>query len=250
LIFGAQMQDCKRVGGCNCDKLKRRYKVRTKFLFVLLFSCAFLCFTQSAGAAPVSFDLVTEFSGAQTPAGSPSWGTARFEDTATNVVTLTMSANINQATSGEFIRFWYFNFDPTLNLTAANFDPDPLATNAGGIAVLENFLKADGDGYFDFRFDWRNPASDPDGGFDSGSVTWTIEAAGLTAEDFDFLSVKTQGGTDTTGGLRHAAHVQGLANDGSGWLTEIPAPIPIPGSALLLAPGLILLGALRRKFKS
>jgi hypothetical protein len=216
---------------------------------VLLLLGVFLCFTQSVGAAIVSFDLNFEFSGAQTPAGSPSWGTATFDDEGTpGTVELEMAANINQGTSGEFVRFWYFNFDPTLSLTAANFDSDPLATNAGGITVQEDSLKADGDGFFDFRFDWPNPASDPPGGFDSGSVEWTITAAGLTADDFNYFSVDDTGSGDK-GGLLHAAHVQGLSGGGSGWLTD-QTVVPIPGSALLLAPGLILLAAVRRKFKS
>ena len=233
--------------------------MRTKFLFVLLFLGAFLCFTQPAGAATVSFDLVTEFSGAQTPAGSPSWGTATFDDEDTpGTVTLTMTANITQGTqTGEWFAEWYFNFNPDLNFSAADFVPDPTATNAGGITVQENSLRADGDGYFDFFFDWPNPAPDPDAGFFSGSVTWTIIQTGITADDFDRLSVTTAGGTDTTGGLPHAGRIRGLPsldgpNEGSGWFTDQTAApiIPIPASALLLAPGLFLLLAVRRKFKS
>jgi hypothetical protein len=225
--------------------------MRTKLLYVFLLLGAFLCFTQPASAATVSFDLVVEISGAQTPAGSPSWGTATFDDGGSSgEVTLTMTENINQGTqTGEWFAAWYFNFNPDLDLSESDFASSE--TNAGDLTVNENGIKADGDGFFDFIFEWPNPSSVSDGsGFDSGSVTWIITQAGLTANDFAFLSVSTENGTDTTGGLPHVGRIRGLpidgvGNEGSGWLST-----PIPASALLLAPGLILLGALRRKFKS
>jgi hypothetical protein len=227
---------------------------------------AFLCFTQPAGAAIVSFDLNFEFSGAQTPAGSPPWGTATFDDEGTpGTVTLTMTSNINQTPqTGEWFEKWYFNYDPELpgGLTTAAFSSSD--TNKGGLTIQENFLRADGDGYFDFFFDWPNPAggppsdpNEPKAFYANGdTVTYIITKGGLTADDFDYLSVTTEDGDDTTGGLPHAGRIQGLPrfdgpNEGSGWLTEqTMAPIPVPGSALLLAPGLILLVAVRRKFKS
>ena len=114
----------------------------------------------------------------------------------------------------------------------------------------------EGDGLFDFRFDWSDPASDPDGAFGPDPVVWTITALGLTAEHFNYLSVDDTNSGDR-GGLPHAAQIEGIFDpagnpgntDGDAWLTE-QTVIPIPGSALLLAPGLILLVAVRRKFKS
>jgi hypothetical protein len=226
--------------------------MRTKLLFVFLLLGAFLCFTQPASAGSVSWDLDVEFSGAQTPSGTAPWGNATFVDNGGGV-TLTMTSYLNQAglaNDPEYFREWYFNFDPSLNLEASDFEFQTVSTGiAATVTVDENNLRADGDGWFDVVFDWNN------NDFDGNGETVVYFIAGVSAADFNYLSSSTKGGT-LNDGLPHAAHALGLpwpdapegqdpVDGGSGWLTT-----PIPGSALLLAPGLILLGALRRKFKS
>ena len=138
--------------------------MRTKLLFVFLLLGAFLCFTLPASAAIVSWDLVSEFSGAQTPAGTAPWGNATFEDTDTDEVTLTMTSLLNQpvGSTDEHFKLWYFNFTPGLGLTTADFTQtgsDPTTT----VDVNENQFKADGDGYFDIEFAWANKTFDANG---------------------------------------------------------------------------------------
>jgi hypothetical protein len=224
------------------SKLEGRYKMRTKFLFVFLLLGAFLCFTQPAGAASITFEFDIEFSGAQEPEGSPPWASITFDDEGTPGSVLVIFDTFGLVEQ-EKIKEWVFNFDDALNENALRFAyqaADSTGPAANQIMVDENGKKADGRDGFDIEFIFPQGTTV----FGAGeTVVYLITSSDdpITASSFNFR----------VGAFPSAAHVLGIdipggeEDGGSGWIST-----PIPGSVLLLAPGLILLVAVRRKFRS
>jgi hypothetical protein len=229
--------------------------MRTKLLFVFLLLGAFLCFTQSASADTVSFDLFVEISGAQSPEGPFPWASITFDDDTGDSSTVEVEFNTFGLIEAEKIKTWVFNFDDSLDETKLTFakvsaDDVNIADTDVGITVSENGISADGVHGFDIKFEFpagavadQSPPNLADGIFGAmETVVWEITSTqDINAASFDFL---------VAGTYPSAAHVLGIdapgfeEDGGSGWIST-----PIPGSVLLLAPGLILLGAIRRKFR-
>jgi hypothetical protein len=211
-------------------------------LSILALGAAYLA--PSATAGMLTIELDEEFSGASEPAGTAPWLTAEFNDGGgMGSVTLTLTSHL---TDVEFVSGWYFNLDPDPDL-----DPDDLAfahvsgPAASSIDTGSDGFKADGDGFFDFVFNWSN------GAFGAGDETvYTISGiASLTALSFDFGSV---GGNN--GSFWSAAHVQGIGDDGqdSGWIGGQGTDgggggiIPEPSSMTLCAFAMLSLAGYRR----
>jgi hypothetical protein len=187
-----------------------------------------------ATATVITFELDTEFSGAQEPQGTPPWVVATFDDGGgTGTVTLTLETS--GLVGNEFLTRFYFNLDPNFAANSLGFANED-TTDTGFISFTRgnDCCKADGDGAFDGLFQFAS------GDF-TAAETWSIDLtlAGITANSFDFLSASSGG---DSGGLSAAAHVQGI-NDpvfcagqepdcGSGWITgngngfEVPEPAP------------------------
>jgi hypothetical protein len=211
---------------------------------------AFLCFTQPAGAASVTFTLDQKISGAQEPEGPRPWASITFDDQGAPG-SVKMTFDTFGLVEKEKILEWVFNFDEALNEGALMFDFQRFGSTgppANSIDVDRNNISADVFGGFDIEFVFPEGDVDPNNRDNDGifgakeTVVYLITSTqAITAYSFNF----------TADGFPSAAHVLGIDTPGtennarSGWIST-----PIPGSALLLAPGLILLLAVRRKFRS
>ncbi len=222
--------------------MEKRKRVLKTFLATIAIMLG-IAFISSPANAVVSYDLDIEFSGADSPEGTPPWLRATFTDDNAGTVTLVMS-DLN-LTDAEWVSGWYFNLDPNLTTT------DLTIVNSGGVAAttvaVNNHLviapfKADGGGYFDIRFDWGN------GDFGVGDFsTYTITSAcGACLHDtsFAFGSVGSNKGSFHT-----AAHVQSIGRDdqGSGWIGDSEGVIPEPSTYLLLGSGMLGLAYWRKR---
>lgn len=210
---------------------------------VLLMFLGLAAMAAPSHATSITYELNYEFSGATQPTGATPWLTATFDDGGgTGTVTLTMESS--GLSADEFVRFWYFNFDPDLDatdLTIVNTDGEEAVSVEKG----ENSFKADGDGFFDILFTFDNaPPSDR---FTANLTSvYVFTLAGITASSFDFSSV--QGGGNGT--YHTAAHIQTIGPDEeSGWIGDKPEDVPDGGTTLSLLGGALLgLGMLRRRF--
>ena len=189
----------------------------------------------------LSFEMATEFSGATPPAGATPWMTATFDDSnSAGSVTLTME-NTNLVDS-ENVFEWYFNLDPMMDPNGLTFsDPNKSGTfDDPSISTEIDAFPADGDGSFDILFTFGNGNASKV--FGAGeSVEYTITGTSLTASSFDYLSAPTGG---SVGPFETAAHVRGVNDAYSGWVTTVPEP----ASVLLMGLGFpMLFRRMRRK---
>lgn len=207
-------------------------------------------------ADSIQYALGHEFSGAQNPGGEPPWLTAILEDIGDNKVELVLSGA--GLIGREFVSKWFFNFDVEGMLATGltfehrdGIEATSIATTADDKA---SGFKADGDGYFDIRFEFgqnqfvQNSTS-------TYHITYSGSGVALQAAHFNSAS---QYGIPGNGNYYTAAHVQGIGvnGEGSGWVGDSDGgggggggEIPEPGTLLLIGSGLVGFAVLRKKYR-
>jgi hypothetical protein len=233
--FGFQFRAIGRMEGERAEN-SRVTRIITSIVIALTVG-----FVGSA-SADVVFGTCVEFSGATPPEGTPPWVTARFADSG-YAVRLTMDAY--NLVDVEFIGEWLFNVDPAAGVDPADLvftrieGDGPTAADTTVLRQAEAF-KADGDGFFDIKFEFPPPPGG-DAKFQAGEyVVWDITRTGIDLDPWMFNWISS----GSAGGLFTAAHIQGIGigGDDSGWVT-----IPAPGAALLGVIGLGLVGRIWRR---
>jgi hypothetical protein len=212
--------------------------MKTTFIVKMLLAVAATMAISQASA--LTFELNTEFSGAQAPAGPPPWLTATFTDAGADHVTLSLSAS--GLSGSENVSEWDFNVTDSFvgNLTFSS----PIQGGTFDLPTISQSLdafQADGDGKYDIQLSFT-PGGVASSVFGAGeSLSYDVSATGLTANDFNQLSFPAGG----QGPFFTAAHVQnttGVGSGGSGWI----APVPEPSATLLVPVGGILAAFLLR----
>jgi hypothetical protein len=215
--------------------------VLIRFIFVL--TALTFSSTRLIGAG-VIYQFDTPFPSDPSPAAPTPWITADFENVSGGV-NLTISAA--GLTGSEFASEIYFNLDPSLSLdqfsltfgetaSTGSFSTPTISQAAG-----DNNYKADGDGKYDFRFNFGTASGTTFGSGDS--ITYFISGIpGLTASSFSFQSAPAGG----SGPFYAAAHIQALDGGLSTWIEPGGGPmVPEPAPMALLGVSAILLVAVR-----
>ena len=190
----------------------------------------------SAPASAVLFSFTAEFSGTGATCANATCATLSAVQDGSDVDFL-LTANL---TGPEKITNLYGNKDPFDGLLPTDFanvggtyitvDGGTAAAAVRGADETNAAFKADGDGYFDWRWDFNTSDPTLNG---SDTFAWTILDASLESI-VDAISVN---GSPGKNGFTFAMHVQGLGargglsgwfyavrEDGGGGETEIPAP--------------------------
>ena len=207
---------------------------------LLLLTLALLL-ASPASAATLTVDLSTEFSGGDDPAGSAPWVTLVFDDSFGTANTVRLTITNTNIVADEFVSGVYVNFDPALDPDDLTITKVDVTDSDPDIDTGADSFKADGDGFFDILFDFPPPPGSFGAKFTAGEevvfdLTYTSP---ITASSFDFDSVNGGG----NGTFKAAAHVQGIAGGGSGWIGNLPEP----SVGLLVALGIFVARSARRR---
>jgi hypothetical protein len=200
----------------------------------------------SASAAPYVYNFVNEFSGSGGTCVNTSCATLSVEQNLSGGVDFILTSDL---VGGEFITGLYGNLDPF----SSSFPGISNGSITGGATATlswgpEDAYKADGDGYFDWVWEFSNAAAVR---FDNSDVLkWTFDNV-----DVDHIvDAISQNGPVGKTGFTFVVRAQGLrTGSGSGWFNSTGDPaggtntVPEPGTVWLVGLALVGLAAARRR---
>ncbi|HUE83134.1 MAG TPA: PEP-CTERM sorting domain-containing protein [Pyrinomonadaceae bacterium] len=215
----------------------RRVAVSLAMFAVVVFG------STTAKADPITFVLSgDDFSGPTANTGGNI--TVHIQNIAGGVrITITN----NLVDPGAFLSQLYMNTAVAPLAGAAGSCVDCTATNGQTMSFNfgSNAFQADGDGLYDIFIDFSSALADR---LTPGEVIvfdLTSTTLGFTSDSFLVFSAPAGG----NGPFLIAAHIQGLPNGQSDWITH-QEPIPEPATLLLLGTGLMgVAGTIRRRMK-
>ena len=214
-----------------------------KVIICLIIFGLFVSLAPETDAAEIVFDYNYAYTGTA-PSGMAPWLQVTFENQATNLVRMTLSAA--NLSPGEFVSNWYFNLDPALDpgkLVFTYYDIGGPAANIRQIA--KDAYKAPGDGKFDILFEfptWESTGANRFDGSDSTlyMITYNDPLLKINMKSFNFYSIPATGDGKS---FLSAAHVQGISTGaGSGHVSPGEGISPAPEAGTLLLFGIALIG--------
>lgn len=218
------------------------FSIRKLAVSLAMFAIITLGSVTAAQADPVTFVLTgADFSGSTANTGGNI--TVNIQNIAGGV---RVSVSNNLLDPGAFLSSLYLNTSVAPLADAAGTCVICTATN--GQTMTFNFgsnaFKADGDGFYDILVDFDTAAANRLTPGEAIVFDLTSTTIGFTSDSFLVFSAPGGG----NGPFRIAAHIQGLPNGESDFITE--GQVPEPTSMLLLGSGLVTLAAgLRKRLK-
>lgn len=199
-----------------------------KFISLSILFIFICCFTLTAQALMIQWDLSYEYTQATSPEGPKPWVTIKVYD---SIISDTTIIEVNSfLVNSEFIKSVYFNVDsdPTQSFYEINDStaPSPL------VIFSPNSYHAAGDGWFDMKLDFTRDIQNKFLGGEKFSMS--IVDPNISANSFNLQSV------NSLNPLFCAAHIGGIGdNDRSGWITN-NILTPEPSTALLFLASFLL----------
>lgn len=191
------------------------------------------------------FSLDSVYTGSATPAGTPPWLTATFENVGTNSVQLTLAYSAVNAGSSDYISSWFLNFNPAQEVLGLNFTPVS-GVAADPIFIAYDGVKAGGDLLFDVQFSFAANSFNP-GASSVYLISSTVDS--IDALSFSFLSTNALGLTNYYSAANILSSGSWIASATAQTPGPGPSPVPEPATAILLGislTGLTLFSSKRK----
>ena len=218
------------------ERDKKMRKTAYLMVFVMAIGLSVLSM-DTANATSILFEYDNQYYGDAILPEDTTFLTAVFDDDTGDPNTVRLTMSVIDVPDGDSATAWYFNIDPTLDLTLLSFDPvdNSDSTPQNILTGFDAFTTVSGvSGNFDMLFEF--PTRNNKGGIYKFTIdeSVTYDIIYTSPIDVNAFNVENESGFKT------AAIITGS-------LAEVD--LPEPATVLFLGVALLGLGALRRKFR-